>query len=119
MNFVADLRLWQSDALAAWEGNGRRGIIAAATGTGKEAMASGIPVVHSEATGLVECVGGAGILCMRNDLDAWEHAIRKLLTDKAYRELIRKYGFNRVRDLDIEQRRGYQELAMKIEKIED
>lgn len=87
--------------------------------TAVEAMASGIPVIHSEATGLVECVGGAGILCMRNDLDAWEETIRKLLNDRSYRELIRNYGFNRVRDLDIEQRRGYQELAMKIEKLED
>jgi superfamily II DNA or RNA helicase len=39
MNFVSDLRLWQSEALAAWEGNGRRGIIAAATGTGKTRLA--------------------------------------------------------------------------------
>jgi glycosyltransferase involved in cell wall biosynthesis len=87
--------------------------------TAVEAMASGIPVIHSEAAGLVECVGGAGILCMRNDQDAWENAIRKLLNDKKYRELIRKYGFNRVNELDIEQRRGYQELAMKIEKLDN
>jgi dsDNA-binding SOS-regulon protein len=86
--------------------------------TAVEAMASGIPVIHSEATGLVECVGGAGILCMRNDRDAWEHAIRRLLNDKPYYEHIRKYGFNRVKELEIEQRRGYQELAMKIEKID-
>ena len=39
MNFVSDLRLWQSEALTAWEGNGRRGIIAAATGTGKTRLA--------------------------------------------------------------------------------
>lgn len=34
-----ELRGWQSEALAAWEGNGRRGIIAAATGTGKTRLA--------------------------------------------------------------------------------
>lgn len=36
---MSDLRLWQSEALTAWEGNGRRGIIAAATGTGKTRLA--------------------------------------------------------------------------------
>jgi superfamily II DNA or RNA helicase len=36
---VSDLRAWQSEALAAWEGNNRRGIIAAATGTGKTRLA--------------------------------------------------------------------------------
>lgn len=36
---LTDLRLWQSEALAAWESNGRRGIIAAATGTGKTRLA--------------------------------------------------------------------------------
>jgi superfamily II DNA or RNA helicase len=36
---VSDLRPWQSDALAAWENNNRRGIVAAATGTGKTRLA--------------------------------------------------------------------------------
>lgn len=36
---MSDLRRWQSEALAAWESNGRRGIIAAATGTGKTRLA--------------------------------------------------------------------------------
>lgn len=36
---MSDLRLWQADALTAWEANGRRGIIAAATGTGKTRLA--------------------------------------------------------------------------------
>jgi superfamily II DNA or RNA helicase len=36
---VSELRQWQSDALAAWEGNKRRGIVAAATGTGKTRLA--------------------------------------------------------------------------------
>lgn len=36
---MSDLRPWQAEALAAWEGNGRRGIIAAATGTGKTRLA--------------------------------------------------------------------------------
>lgn len=36
---MSDLRRWQSEALAAWEANGRRGIVAAATGTGKTRLA--------------------------------------------------------------------------------
>lgn len=36
---MSELRGWQSEALSAWEGNGRRGIIAAATGTGKTRLA--------------------------------------------------------------------------------
>lgn len=36
---MSDLRPWQSDALAAWETNDRRGIVAAATGTGKTRLA--------------------------------------------------------------------------------
>jgi superfamily II DNA or RNA helicase len=39
MNRVSDLRTWQSEALAEWESNHRRGIIAAATGTGKTRLA--------------------------------------------------------------------------------
>jgi superfamily II DNA or RNA helicase len=36
---LAELRPWQAEALTAWEGNARRGIIAAATGTGKTRLA--------------------------------------------------------------------------------
>lgn len=83
--------------------------------TAVEAMASGVPVIHSEAPGLVECVGGAGIMCVHDDKDAWENAIRRLISDRAYRERIRQYGFNRVEEIQVEQIRGRQELAMKIE----
>jgi len=83
--------------------------------TAVEAMASGVVVIHSEAAGLVECVGGAGIMCTRNDEDAWVEAIRRIIGDRAYRERLRQYGFERVRDIQIEQIRGRQELAMKIE----
>jgi glycosyltransferase involved in cell wall biosynthesis len=85
--------------------------------TAVEAMASGVPVIHSETPGLVECVGGAGILCMRNDYDAWEYAIRKLLDDRKYRDIIRQNGFDRIKDLEVEQKRGCQELAMRVEAI--
>jgi len=83
--------------------------------TAVEAMASGVVVIHSEAAGLVECVGGAGIMCAREDEDAWADAIRKLNGDRAYKERFRQYGFKRVEEIDVEQRRGREELAMKIE----
>jgi hypothetical protein len=85
--------------------------------TAVEAMASGVPVIHSEAGGLVECVGGAGILCQRDDIDAWCQAIRRLVGDPAYKERIRQHGFKRIEEIQIEQRRGRQELAIKIEAI--
>ena len=83
--------------------------------TAVEAMASGVVVIHSEAAGLVECVGGAGIICARGDEDAWAEAIRRVIGDRAYRERLRQYGFKRVREIEEEQLRGRQELAIKIE----
>lgn len=83
--------------------------------TAVEAMASGVPVIHSESPGLVECVDGAGIMCMHDDEDAWVDAIRRLIGDRAYRERLRQYGFKRVQEIEIEQVRGRQELALKIE----
>ena len=83
--------------------------------TAVEAMASGVPVIHSESPGLVECVGGAGIMCMHDDENAWEDAIRRLIGDRAYRERLRQYGFKRTEEIEVEQVRGRQELAMKIE----
>jgi hypothetical protein len=83
--------------------------------TAVEAMASGVPVIHSESPGLVECVGGAGIMCMHDDEQAWIDAIRRLIGDRAYRERLRQYGFKRIEEIEVEQNRGRQELAMKIE----
>ena len=83
--------------------------------TAVEAMSSGIPVIHSEAPGLVECLGGAGIQCYRNDLDSWCQAINRIIGDPAYRERLRQNGFNRIKEIEKEQRRGRQELALKIE----
>jgi glycosyltransferase involved in cell wall biosynthesis len=83
--------------------------------TAVEAMSSGVPVIHSESAGLVECVGGAGIMCVHDDIDAWEDAIRRLISDRAYRERIRQHGFKRIEEIQVEQVRGRQELAMKIE----
>lgn len=84
--------------------------------TAVEAMSSGIPVIHSEAPGLVECVGGAGILCPRNDTDAWCRAIQRILDSPAYKEKLRENGFRRVEEIEILQRRGRLELAKKVEE---
>ena len=84
--------------------------------TAVEAMASGVPVIHSQAVGLVECVGGAGILCSLDDIDAWADAIRRIVGDPAYREHLRQNGFKRVKEIEIEQERGRQELAIKVER---
>ena len=83
--------------------------------TAVEAMSCGIPVIHSEAGGLVECVGGAGIQCYRDDLDSWCDAINSIISNPAYREQLRQKGFKRVADIEREQIRGRQELALKIE----
>ena len=84
--------------------------------TAVEAMASGVPVIHSEAGGLVECVGGAGIMCSRNDEDAWMDAIRRIVGDRAYRERLRQNGFRRVEEINQEQERGRRELASMVER---
>jgi glycosyltransferase involved in cell wall biosynthesis len=86
--------------------------------TAVEAMAAGVPVIHSEAGGLIESVGGAGVLCELNDIDSWCEAIQRIIADKAYRELLRQNGFRRVKEIEAEQIRGRQELAMKIETAE-
>jgi len=84
--------------------------------TAVEAMTAGVPVIHSESPGLVECVGGAGILCNHDDIDAWIQAINRLTSDRAYRQRLRQYGFKRVVEIEEEQIRGRQELANKIEQ---
>lgn len=83
--------------------------------TAVEAMAAGVPVIHSESAGLVECVGGAGIMCMHDDIDAWAEAIQRIIGDRAYREQLRQYGFKRVGEIEKEQIRGREELARKID----
>lgn len=83
--------------------------------TAVEAMAAGVPVIHSESAGLVECVGGAGIMCIHDDIDAWADAIQRIIGDRAYREQLRQYGFKRIEEIEQEQDRGREELVSKIE----
>jgi len=84
--------------------------------TAVEAMAAGIPVIHSEAEGLVECVGGAGIQCNRDDIDAWCAAIQRIIGDRAYRERLRQNGFMRVEQIESLQREQRFALAETIER---
>ncbi|WP_447004266.1 glycosyltransferase family 4 protein [Saccharothrix isguenensis] len=48
-----------------------------------EAMAAGVPVVHSDAPALVEVAGGAGIACARGDRAGLVSALRTVLSDTA------------------------------------
>jgi glycosyltransferase involved in cell wall biosynthesis len=52
---------------------------------GVEAMASGIPVIASPTPGLTESLGAAGTLVPRDDLDAWESALRRLIDGRSWR----------------------------------
>jgi len=46
-----------------------------------EAMAAGVPVVHSDAPALVEVAGGAGVTVQRNNPAALAVALREVLDD--------------------------------------
>lgn len=49
-----------------------------------EAMCSGIPVLAHPTEGLRESLGEAGVFCDRDDLGAWEAAIRRTTVPAAY-----------------------------------
>lgn len=51
---------------------------------GIEAACAGIPTIAHPTVGLVEAFGDAGIFIDRNDYDAWEKEVRRLLTDDVY-----------------------------------
>lgn len=57
---------------------------------GVEAMASGIPVLAHPTEGLTESLGGAGVFCDREDVDAWQAAIERLDARDAYRTASRR-----------------------------
>jgi glycosyltransferase involved in cell wall biosynthesis len=48
-----------------------------------EAMAAGIPVVHSDAPALAEVAGGAGLATRRGDPDSLAKALRSVFTDRS------------------------------------
>lgn len=49
-----------------------------------EAMCSGIPVVAHPTPGLMESLGEAGIFADRDDIDAWEAAVKRLFSPKVF-----------------------------------
>ncbi|RKT85429.1 Glycosyltransferase involved in cell wall bisynthesis [Saccharopolyspora antimicrobica] len=63
-----------------------------------EAMALGVPVVHSDAPALVEVAGGAGVVVPRADPVALGAALREVLGDPARREALIAAGHRRVAD---------------------
>ncbi|MGH3943148.1 MAG: glycosyltransferase family 4 protein [Pseudonocardiaceae bacterium] len=60
-----------------------------------EAMAAGVPVVHSDAPALVEVAGGAGISFARNDPKALVTALRVVLSDPAKAQMMVQAGRRR------------------------
>ncbi|MDU0290158.1 glycosyltransferase family 1 protein [Saccharothrix longispora] len=60
-----------------------------------EAMAAGVPVVHSDAPALVEVAGGAGVEVARGDLAALTAGLRRVLSDTALAERLGAAGRTR------------------------
>ena len=57
-----------------------------------EAMAAGVPVVHSDAPALVEVAGGAGLVVPVGDVPALAEAARAASTDAALADRLRSAG---------------------------
>ncbi|MGB8996768.1 MAG: glycosyltransferase family 1 protein [Pseudonocardiaceae bacterium] len=60
-----------------------------------EAMAAGVPVVHSDAPALIEVAGGAGVMVARNDPAALATALRVVASDPATMQAMRAAGRRR------------------------
>ncbi|NUT95054.1 MAG: glycosyltransferase, partial [Saccharothrix sp.] len=60
-----------------------------------EAMAAGVPVVHSDAPALVEVGGGAGLVVPRGDLPGLVAALREVLADEGVAHRIAAAGLAR------------------------
>lgn len=67
---------------------------------GVEAMASGLPVIAHPTPGLCESLGEAGVFIDLRDVDGYEMAIRKLLTNKIEYGLVSKRAKARSAELD-------------------
>jgi glycosyltransferase involved in cell wall biosynthesis len=60
-----------------------------------EAMASGTPVISSNAASLPEVVGDAGVLLAPDDESGWVNALTDLMTDEGARRHMRQLGLRR------------------------
>ncbi len=67
-----------------------------------EAMASGTPVITSNVSSLPEVVGDAALLIDPYEADAIALAMRRVLTDAALREDLRRRGLQRVKEFSWE-----------------
>lgn len=67
---------------------------------GVEAMASGIPVIAHPTPGLCESLGEAGVFIDLHDVDGYEMAIRKLLSNRPEYGLVSKRARARSAELD-------------------
>ena len=67
-----------------------------------EAMAAGVPVVHSDVAALVEVAGGAGVSVPRHDPAGLAAALRAVLTDRGKTEAMINAGRQRARQFSWE-----------------
>jgi glycosyltransferase involved in cell wall biosynthesis len=67
-----------------------------------EAMAAGVPVVHSDAPALVEVAGGAGLVTPRGDVAALTTAIRSVVDDQASAARMVSAGLRRAEEFSWE-----------------
>lgn len=63
-----------------------------------EAMAAGVPVVHSDAPALVEVAGGAGVAVPRGDAAALANALRDVVADSLWSAQLANKGRKRARE---------------------
>lgn len=67
-----------------------------------EAMASGTPVVTSNVSSLPEVAGDAALLVDPYDVEAIKEGITRVLTDRAFRDELRRRGLQRAREFSWE-----------------
>lgn len=79
---------------------------------GVEAMASGIPVIAHPTLGLRESLGSAGIFIERDEPDAWEREIRRLLADDREESKAAK-----ARSAEIDSRAEVEEFCRAVEAL--
>ncbi|HEX5555092.1 MAG TPA: glycosyltransferase family 4 protein [Chitinophagaceae bacterium] len=67
-----------------------------------EAMANGIPAIHSDAPGLVENAAGQQLMIRRDNVNAWVDSINIILNDPNIYKLYSDAGRTRAKELDPE-----------------
>jgi glycosyltransferase involved in cell wall biosynthesis len=79
-------------------------------------MCSGIPVVCTPTSGLVENCGNAGIFVRdREDIDKWAKEINKLFDEKAYSKASEKA---KARSRELDPRKNLDEFAEWLRKVQ-